>query len=59
MTRFTIERDGTVTHVEDAGSQMTNDVIACIHQTFARLCFPPVESGVVVVVYPIAFSPGD
>jgi hypothetical protein len=58
-TRFIIGSNGTVTEVIDAGSQMSADVISCIHHGFAGLCFPRPTEGIVTVVYPIMFSPGD
>jgi hypothetical protein len=57
-TRFIIERDGTVSHVSTAGSDFpVRYTVACVVRVFETMCFPPIEDGVVAVVYPIAFSP--
>lgn len=61
MTRFTIAKDGTVSDVSDAGSTMKDkSVTACVHKAFKGLSFPkPEGGGIVVVNYPIMFSPGS
>jgi hypothetical protein len=35
------------------------EVTACVVDGFKELVFPPPEGGIVTVVYPIYFSPGD
>jgi hypothetical protein len=59
--RFTIERDGTVSHVADDGNSTMPDteVVRCIHREYAQIRFPHPEGGTVTVVYPIVFRPGD
>ncbi len=58
--KFVIEADGRVDHVEDAKSDLPDPkVIACIERGFEELVFPRPEGGIVTVVYPIIFSPGD
>jgi TonB family protein len=62
---FTIDRDG---HVSRAGATPPAkgapridepDVEACVVARFASLTFPAPEGGIVTVVYPIVFNPGD
>jgi hypothetical protein len=62
---FTIDRDG---HVPGAGATPPakgarriddRDVEACVVARFASLTFPAPEGGIVTVVYPIVFNPGD
>jgi outer membrane biosynthesis protein TonB len=58
--RFVIGRDGRVSEARDESSTLADaEVVACIVNTFAALSFPQPEGGVVTVVYPIAFRPGD
>jgi hypothetical protein len=58
--RFVIDRQGHVADASDGGSTLPDpDVIACIVKGFADLSFPKPEGGIVTVVYPIAFAPGD
>ncbi len=60
VVRFVIDQGGRVAHAASAGSTLPNDqVVQCVVQGFTRLSFPEVEGGVVTVVYPIIFSPGD
>jgi hypothetical protein len=57
--RFVIGRDGAVSQVGNAGSDMPNpDVVRCVTSSFYGLSFPQPEGGIVTVVYPIMFSPG-
>jgi hypothetical protein len=59
-TRFVIAQDGTVSTVADAGSTMPDAAVtACVHRGFSALSFPAPDGGVVVVVYPLRFLPGD
>jgi hypothetical protein len=56
--RFLIDRGGAVSFAADAGSDIPDEgVRKCVVTAFTSLSFPPPESGVVTVVYPIAFSP--
>lgn len=56
--RFIIERDGTVSDVNNAGSDLPDpDAIACIVSVYRSMCFPPPVGGTITVVYPIQFTP--
>lgn len=58
--RFLIGRDGAVTNVSNGGSDMPDGgVVSCVVRAFSGLSFPQPEAGIVSVVYPIMFSPGD
>lgn len=58
--RFVIGRDGAVTNVSNGGSDMPDGgVVRCVVRAFNGLSFPQPEAGIVSVVYPIMFSPGD
>lgn len=55
--RFVIGRDGRVTSVGNAGSDMPDSgVISCILRAFYGLSFPQPEGGIVTVTYPIMFA---
>lgn len=58
--RFVISRSGDVATVSNAGSTMPSQpVITCVVNSFRTLSFPqPDGGGIVVVTYPITFSPG-
>jgi hypothetical protein len=58
--RFVIERDGTVSGATDSGSDLPDAaVVACVVKGFGTLKFPKPDGGLVTVVYPIVFNPGD
>jgi hypothetical protein len=58
--KFKIDREGRASRVQDGGSDLPDaDVVACVVQGFTALRFPKPEQGVVTVVYPIIFKPGD
>ena len=58
--RFVIDPDGLVRHVESEGSDLPDPkVIECVVAEYKNLTFPHPEGGIVTVVYPIMFSPGD
>lgn len=58
--RFGIGPDGAVSEISDAGSDLPDPaVVRCIIQAFRVLQFPKPRGGIVKVVYPIMFSPGD
>lgn len=58
--RFVIGRDGAVSNVSNGGSDLPDaSVIQCVIRAYYGLSFPPPEGGIVTVVYPIMFSPGD
>lgn len=58
--RFVIGRDGAVSNVSNAGSDLPDpNVIQCVSSAFYGLSFPEPEGGIVSVVYPILFQPGE
>jgi hypothetical protein len=58
--RFVIGRDGATSNVSNGGSDMPDSgVVSCIVRTISGLTFPQPEGGIVTVVFPIMFSPGD
>jgi hypothetical protein len=60
QTKFVIERDGRVSSVSDQGSTLADpEVLRCVDAGFADLRFGPPRAGMVTVVYPIQFNPGD
>jgi len=60
VTKFVVDRDGRVVAAVDGGSDIPDPrVVECVVLAFAGLRFPPPEGGVVTVVYPIQFKPGD
>ena len=45
---------------QDGGSELPDQgVISCVVRGFGNLSFPQPEGGIVTVVYPIIFNPGD
>jgi hypothetical protein len=60
-TRFVIGKDGSVVSAQDAGSDLKDaSVKACVQSRFRTMSFPsPKGGGVVVVVYPLLFQPGE
>jgi len=57
--RFVIGREGSVTNVQNGGSDIPDSgVVACVVSAFYGLSFPSPEAGIVTVSYPIMFSPG-
>ncbi len=60
VTKFVIGRDGAVGVSQDGGSDMPDrGVVNCIVRSYQNLSFPSPEGGVVTVVYPLMFSPGE
>jgi hypothetical protein len=64
--RFVIGRDGRVTYASEdlahvpADSRLPDEQVkSCILDAFGKLEFPQPEGGIVTVVYPIMFSPGE
>jgi hypothetical protein len=58
--RFVIGRDGAVSNVSNGGSDLPDSsVVQCVVRAYYGLTFPQPEGGIVTVVYPIMFSPGD
>jgi hypothetical protein len=57
--RFKIRRDGAVSDVSNAGSDLPDpEVVSCVLQAFTGLEFPKPDGGIVTVVYPLMFAPG-
>ncbi len=57
--RFVIGRDGAVSQVGNAGSDLPSpEVVQCVTSSFYGLSFPQPDGGIVTVVYPIMFTPG-
>ncbi len=58
--KFVIDRSGSVSTAQDGGSDLPNaGVVSCVVRAFGKLTFPQPEGGIVTVVYPIIFSPGE
>jgi len=58
--KFVIGRSGEVTTAQDGGSDLPDQgVVSCIVRGVGNLSFPQPEGGIVTVVYPIVFSPGE
>jgi hypothetical protein len=58
--KFVIDRQGSVSTAQDGGSDLPDQgVVSCVVRGFGNLSFPQPEGGIVTVVYPIIFNPGD
>jgi hypothetical protein len=58
--RFVIGRDGAVSSVSNGNSDLPDArAVECVVKAYYGLSFPQPEGGIVTVVYPIMFSPGD
>jgi hypothetical protein len=58
--KFMIDRGGSVAMTSDGGSDLPDtSVVQCVVRAFGNLSFPQPEGGVVTVVFPIMFSPGE
>jgi hypothetical protein len=58
--KFIIDRSGAVSMTADGGSDLPDtSVVQCVVRGFGNLSFPQPDNGMVTVVYPIVFSPGD
>jgi FHA domain-containing protein len=58
--KFVIDRSGSVSTASDGGSDLPDQsVVSCVVRGFGNLSFPQPEGGIVTVVYPIIFNPGD
>ncbi|MFO0591247.1 MAG: AgmX/PglI C-terminal domain-containing protein [Polyangiaceae bacterium] len=58
--RFVIDANGSVTTSANGGSDLSDaSVVSCVVAAVRGLTFPQPEGGVVTVVYPINFAPGD
>jgi hypothetical protein len=59
QVRFIIGRDGSVSNVQNGGSDLPDPgVIGCVIGAYYGLSFPQPEGGIVTVAYPIMFQPG-
>jgi vault protein inter-alpha-trypsin-like protein len=57
--RFVVGRDGAVTNVANAGSDLADvGATSCVLSAFSGLSFPQPEGGLVKVVAPLSFEPG-
>jgi hypothetical protein len=58
--KFVIDRSGAVAMTADGGSDIPDTSVSqCVVRWFGNLSFPQPEGGMVTVVYPIMFNPGD
>jgi hypothetical protein len=58
--RFVIGSDGNVASTANGGSDLPDPaVVSCVQRSMADLSFPQPEGGIVTVVFPMLFSPGD
>lgn len=58
--KFVIDRSGAVSTSQDGGSDLPDQaVVSCVVRGFQNLSFPQPEGGIVTVVYPIIFTPGE
>ncbi len=58
--KFVIDRDGAISVATDGGSDLPDqNVVQCVVRSMSGLHFPQPEGGIVTVVYPMIFSPGD
>jgi pSer/pThr/pTyr-binding forkhead associated (FHA) protein len=58
--KFVIDRSGSVSTASDGGSEIPDQgVVSCVVRGFGNLSFPQPEGGIVTVVYPIIFNPGE
>ena len=60
LLNFTIDQDGQVAEVKDAGSDLGDlSVIDCVAEAFYAMEFPEPEGGVVRLRYSILLNEGD
>ncbi|MCL2723548.1 MAG: AgmX/PglI C-terminal domain-containing protein [Polyangiaceae bacterium] len=58
--KFVIDRSGGVSTAQEGGSDLPDQgVVSCVVRSFTNLSFPQPEGGIVTVVFPINFSPGE
>jgi hypothetical protein len=58
--RFVIDVDGDVSSAADEKSELVDPaIVKCVVAAVGKLQFPKPEGGLVTVVYPIVFNPGD
>ena len=59
QVRFVISREGTVSNVQNGGSDLPDSTVTnCVIGAYYGLSFPQPEGGIVTVSYPIMFQPG-
>jgi Ca-activated chloride channel family protein len=57
-TRFVIGRDGSVSNVQNSGSDLPDSaVVSCVQSAYYGLSFPEPDGGTVTVTFPIQFEP--
>lgn len=58
--RFVIGRDGNITSIQPVCTSMPDrEVVRCVTEAYKPLTFLQPQGGIVTVIYPIMFSPGD
>jgi hypothetical protein len=58
--KFVIGRDGDVIMAQDGGSDLPDaNVVGCVVSAFKSALYPKPEEGIVVVSFPLTFSPSD
>ncbi len=59
--KFVIDTQGAVSSAASDPSTTMSDasVVSCVTRGFSNLSFPQPEGGIVVVIYPLIFEPGD
>jgi hypothetical protein len=58
VVKFVIDRSGAVALTSDGGSDLADvKVVDCVVRGFMNLSFPPPESGMVTVSYPVVLTP--
>jgi hypothetical protein len=60
-TKFVIDATGAVSRSDRDASTTLSDaaVVSCVVRAFSNLSFPQPEGGIVTVIYPLNFEPGD
>jgi hypothetical protein len=60
-TKFVIDAKGDVTSAARESTTSITDatMVSCVTSTFSSLSFPQPEGGIVVVTFPVIFSPAD
>ena len=58
--KFVIGQEGTVAVAQDGGSDLPDsNVVQCVVQAFKTFTYPKPEGGIVIVVFPLVFSPSE
>jgi len=59
-TKYVIGQDGDVVTAQDGGSDLPDaNVVQCVVNRFKTFAYPKPEGGVVLVSFPLVFSPSD